>query len=138
MYKKCASHFAEKPQIKVNSSKKRKHWYLTWSDKAFTCTVVNRALPSLFGGRRVTWNYAYNPLFFRRNVPGFAIGGLSGGEEKDVFWRIVKVNILLLAKISLIFSRETQGWPFKVKDVRLLTLDTLLNLRIMSSPKIDR
>ncbi|CAK9290331.1 unnamed protein product [Gordionus sp. m RMFG-2023] len=24
-----------------------------------------------------------------RNVPGYAIGGLSGGEEKDHFWRIV-------------------------------------------------
>ena len=27
-----------------------------------------------------------------RDVPGFAIGGLSGGEEKDTFWRIVKVS----------------------------------------------
>ena len=27
-----------------------------------------------------------------RQVPGFAIGGLSGGEEKDTFWRIVKVS----------------------------------------------
>ncbi|XP_053706844.1 queuine tRNA-ribosyltransferase catalytic subunit 1 [Synchiropus splendidus] len=25
----------------------------------------------------------------KRNVPGFAIGGLSGGEEKDDFWRMV-------------------------------------------------
>jgi len=28
----------------------------------------------------------------KREVTGFAIGGLSGGEEKDVFWRIVKVT----------------------------------------------
>jgi len=27
-----------------------------------------------------------------REVPGFAIGGLSGGEEKDTFWQIVKVS----------------------------------------------
>ena len=27
-----------------------------------------------------------------RDVPGFAIGGLSGGEEKDTFWRIVAVS----------------------------------------------
>jgi len=26
----------------------------------------------------------------RDHVAGFAIGGLSGGEEKDVFWRIIK------------------------------------------------
>lgn len=24
----------------------------------------------------------------RRDTPGYAIGGLSGGEEKDVFWRM--------------------------------------------------
>ncbi|KAM6330523.1 queuine tRNA-ribosyltransferase catalytic subunit 1 isoform 2-T2 [Alca torda] len=28
----------------------------------------------------------------RRDVPGFAIGGLSGGEEKDRFWRMVKLS----------------------------------------------
>lgn len=25
----------------------------------------------------------------KRNTPGYAIGGLSGGEEKDSFWRVV-------------------------------------------------
>lgn len=25
----------------------------------------------------------------KRNLPGYAIGGLSGGEEKDAFWRVV-------------------------------------------------
>lgn len=28
----------------------------------------------------------------QRNVPGFAIGGLSGGEEKDDFWRMVTLS----------------------------------------------
>ncbi|XP_074786247.1 queuine tRNA-ribosyltransferase catalytic subunit 1 isoform X2 [Athene noctua] len=28
----------------------------------------------------------------RRDVPGFAIGGLSGGEDKDSFWRMVKLS----------------------------------------------
>lgn len=28
----------------------------------------------------------------KRNVPGFAIGGLSGGEEKDDFWRMVTLS----------------------------------------------
>lgn len=27
----------------------------------------------------------------RRNLPGYAIGGLSGGEEKSDFWRIVEL-----------------------------------------------
>ena len=25
----------------------------------------------------------------KRDLPGYAIGGLSGGERKDVFWRVV-------------------------------------------------
>ena len=43
--------FTEKPQMKINSSMKQKHWYiiLTWSDKALMGTVVNRALSSLHG-----------------------------------------------------------------------------------------
>jgi hypothetical protein len=28
-------------------------------------------------------------FFRRRNLPGYAIGGLSGGESKDLFWPIV-------------------------------------------------
>ncbi|XP_043940410.1 queuine tRNA-ribosyltransferase catalytic subunit 1 isoform X3 [Protopterus annectens] len=28
----------------------------------------------------------------KRDVPGFAIGGLSGGEEKDQFWRMVTLS----------------------------------------------
>ena len=25
----------------------------------------------------------------KRNLPGYAIGGLAGGEDKDTFWRVV-------------------------------------------------
>lgn len=32
----------------------------------------------------------------KRDVPGFAIGGLSGGEEKDKFWRMVALSCELL------------------------------------------
>lgn len=32
----------------------------------------------------------------KRDLPGYAIGGLSGGEEKDVFWRIVSICTDLL------------------------------------------
>ena len=28
----------------------------------------------------------------QRDVPGFAIGGLSGGEDKELFWRTVKLS----------------------------------------------
>ena len=41
--------------------KKQKCWYLiqTWSDKAFKGTVVNRALPSLYGG---LFEICYSPF----------------------------------------------------------------------------
>lgn len=32
----------------------------------------------------------------KRNLPGYAIGGLSGGEEKSAFWRVVKLCCELL------------------------------------------
>ncbi len=32
----------------------------------------------------------------QRNLPGYAIGGLAGGEDKDDFWRTVKVCTDLL------------------------------------------
>lgn len=34
----------------------------------------------------------------KRNTPGIAIGGLSGGEEKSLFWRIVSLCTDLLPK----------------------------------------
>ncbi|XP_077118121.1 queuine tRNA-ribosyltransferase catalytic subunit 1 isoform X2 [Ranitomeya variabilis] len=34
----------------------------------------------------------------KRDVPGFAIGGLSGGEEKDHFWRMVTLSTDYLPK----------------------------------------
>ena len=41
-----------KPQLKITSFQNYKNLYLihTWSEKAFKSTVVNRTLPSLFGG----------------------------------------------------------------------------------------
>ena len=29
--------------------------------------------------------------FVKRDLPGYAIGGLAGGESKDDFWRTVNV-----------------------------------------------
>ena len=33
-----------------------------------------------------------------RDLPGYAVGGLSGGEEKDTFWRIVTLCTDLLPR----------------------------------------
>jgi tRNA-guanine family transglycosylase len=34
----------------------------------------------------------------KRNTSGYAIGGLSGGEEKDKFWRMVLLSANLLPR----------------------------------------
>lgn len=34
----------------------------------------------------------------KRDVPGFAIGGLSGGESKSQFWRMVALSTSRLPK----------------------------------------
>ncbi|KAI9489642.1 tRNA-guanine(15) transglycosylase-like protein [Zychaea mexicana] len=39
----------------------------------------------------------------KRDTPGYAVGGLSGGEEKDVFWRIVTLCTDLLPKTKPIY-----------------------------------
>ncbi len=33
-----------------------------------------------------------------RDLPGYAVGGLSGGEAKDSFWRIVTLCTSLLPR----------------------------------------
>ncbi|KAG2173191.1 hypothetical protein INT43_004565, partial [Umbelopsis isabellina] len=39
----------------------------------------------------------------KRDTPGYAVGGLSGGEEKDQFWRIVSLCTDLLPKNKPIY-----------------------------------
>jgi queuine tRNA-ribosyltransferase catalytic subunit len=46
-------------------------------------------------------NYQTQYIFkelIKRDLPGYAIGGLSGGEEKDKFWRMVTISTDLLPK----------------------------------------
>ena len=38
------------------------------------------------------------PELIKRDVPGFAIGGLSGGEEKSTFWKMVSISTQILPK----------------------------------------
>lgn len=37
----------------------------------------------------------------RDKLPGYAIGGLSGGEEKSIFWRMYVTHRQLHGEISL-------------------------------------
>ena len=40
----------------------------------------------------------YLTEMIKRDIPGFAIGGLSGGEEKDQFWKMVTLSTDVLPK----------------------------------------
>lgn len=43
----------------------------------------------------------------KRNVRGFAVGGLSGGESKDDFWRVVSLSTDHLPEDK---PRYLMGW----------------------------
>ena len=36
----------------------------------------------------------------RRDLPGYAIGGLAGGEDKNGFWRVV-AHVRILYRVNL-------------------------------------
>ncbi|XP_072704655.1 queuine tRNA-ribosyltransferase catalytic subunit 1 [Ciconia boyciana] len=71
------------------------HRSVRWLDR---CIAANRrpGQQSLFaivqGGLDPALRTQCLEAMTRRDVPGFAIGGLSGGEEKDRFWRMVKLS----------------------------------------------
>ena len=44
--------------------------------------------PIIQGGLNLEWRKTCIQEMVKRNCPGYAIGGLSGGEEKDRFWRV--------------------------------------------------
>ena len=51
-------------------------------------------------------------LMTQRNLPGYAIGGLAGGESKDAFWRVVEhvsgryYTLILLALLVLLLMNS--------------------------------
>ncbi|XP_035428183.1 queuine tRNA-ribosyltransferase catalytic subunit 1 [Cygnus atratus] len=77
------------------------HRSVRWLDR---CIAANQrpAQQSLFaiiqGGLDPALRRRCLEEMTRRDVPGFAIGGLSGGEEKEQFWRMVKLSTDLLPR----------------------------------------
>lgn len=55
----------------------------------------------------------------KRDVPGYAIGGLSGGEEKEHFWRMVTLSTDLLPPVK---PRYLMGVGFAVDLVVCVAL----------------
>ena len=61
--------YVEKPQVKLISSQKHKHWYLihTKSDKAFQDNVVNRTMPALNGGSfQISLTVSFLPVVMKQ------------------------------------------------------------------------
>ncbi len=54
--------------------------------------------PIVQGGTNLALREACIAALVERDMPGYAIGGLSGGEDKDVFWRVVSHCTALLPK----------------------------------------
>ena len=54
----------------------------------------------------------------KRDVSGFAIGGLSGGEEKSLFWRMVKLSTDILPRDK---PRYLMGVGYVYKPALFLT-----------------
>lgn len=75
------------------------HRSVRWLDR---CLVANtrKKDQNLFaiiqGGLDINLRKKCIEEMTKRDVPGFAIGGLSGGESKDDFWKIVSVCSKLL------------------------------------------
>uniref|UniRef100_A0AAR2LMI9 tRNA-guanine(15) transglycosylase-like domain-containing protein n=1 Tax=Pygocentrus nattereri TaxID=42514 RepID=A0AAR2LMI9_PYGNA len=71
------------------------HRSVRWLDRCITANK-NPHRQNLFaiiqGGLNVGLRKACLDEMTKRDVPGFAIGGLSGGEEKDDFWKMVTLS----------------------------------------------
>lgn len=57
---------------------------------AHTRPDVQNLFPIVQGGLDEAKRIECAHELMERDVPGFAVGGLSGGEAKDDFWRMVR------------------------------------------------
>jgi len=72
-----------------------RHRTVRWLDRCLTAHTVpekQNLFPIVQGGLDEEKRKDCAAQLTKRDVPGFAVGGLSGGEEKDTFWKIVKVS----------------------------------------------
>lgn len=75
------------------------HRTTRWLDrclKAHQNADTQNIFPIVQGGLNVTLRTESAKQLMQREVPGFAIGGLSGGESKNDFWKMVHLTTDLL------------------------------------------
>lgn len=79
---------------------------IRWLDRciaAHTNVEKQNLFAIIQGGLEVDLRKICVQEMVKRDLPGYAIGGLSGGEEKDLFWRIVLECTKLLPKDKPIY-----------------------------------
>ncbi|KAI8884954.1 queuine tRNA-ribosyltransferase [Backusella circina FSU 941] len=79
---------------------------IRWLDrciKAHKNTETQNLFAIIQGGLDIELRRKCVEEMVKRNTPGYAVGGLSGGEEKDVFWRIVTLCTDLLPQTKPIY-----------------------------------
>lgn len=79
---------------------------IRWLDrciKAHGRSDEQSLFPIIQGGTDLNLRSKCIEAMVSRNMPGYAIGGLSGGEDKNVFWRVVLHCTRLLPKDKPIY-----------------------------------
>ena len=74
---------------------------IRWLDRCFAAhsrPSEQNLFPIIQGGLDLRLRKICVEEMVKRDANGYAIGGLSGGESKDVFWRIVSLCTDLLPK----------------------------------------
>ncbi|XP_065646597.1 queuine tRNA-ribosyltransferase catalytic subunit 1 isoform X2 [Hydra vulgaris] len=93
-------------KIKGDRVKEAMHRSIRWLDR---CIMANQRkqyqnlFPIIQGGLDLQLRTECIKEMVKRNMPGYAIGGLSGGEEKEEFWKVVHHCTGLLPKDKPIY-----------------------------------
>lgn len=72
-----------------------RHRTVRWLDRCLSAHPrpdLQNLFPIVQGGLQEDKRRDCAHQLVKRDVPGFAVGGLSGGEEKEQFWRMVAVS----------------------------------------------
>jgi tRNA-guanine family transglycosylase len=90
-----------------------------WLDRCLTCTpFTNQNLFAIIqGGLDANLRKLCIDEMVKRDCPGYAIGGLSGGESKDKFWRIVKLCTSLLPRDKPVYCMGVVCY-FRFNEIR--------------------
>merc|ERR1712209_67943 len=89
-------HLGNRPGVEVMERfEEARHRTVRWLDRCISAhnrPDKQNLFPIVQGGLEVEKRKDCAAQLMKRDVPGFAVGGLSGGEAKEQFWRMVAVS----------------------------------------------